>query len=75
MSDNINMIVSFLRNIYESFKNMFKCCCPTKLICMSTCCDAELQINNDTNNENKKVDKKIHFGNFDYSYHKNTNNH
>ena len=60
-----------LSRIWGAIKNIFKCCCPTKLNCYSTCCDAELHIENEKkeNNEYKETDKRFKVGSLEYSYH------
>lgn len=60
-----------LSRIWSFITNCFKCCCPLKLSCSSTCCQGELGIENEKHEKDKEDDTQTRYklGHFEYSYH------
>jgi hypothetical protein len=61
-----------LNKIWTYITDCFKCCCPYKINCYSTCCDVGMNIENEKKTENniyKETDKRFKMGNLEYSYH------
>lgn len=70
-------MLTLLSRIWSYISECFKCCCPYKLDCYSTCCDTEIHLENENKNKTedkeKHKDKRFKLGNLEYSNHEYTN--
>lgn len=58
---------TILSRIWTFLTGCFKCCSPIKINCHSTCCEGDLDIQNDINKS--ETDKRYKVGSLEYSYH------